>query len=234
MASSARQGLAFTRVVTAAAALAAACVLVLPAAAGAQDIVVNPSGPPKATVLVVHGGGWAFGDATGSLPVAWYLASHGYQAVSIGYPLRSVPASYRVARRKARRYGATLAVGESAGGTIVSWLAARHRVRAAVEVSGPENLPLWGQSNLPSWWLPNIGAGGAAGWKWSPLRRYSRASAPLLGIYSRGDTVVSLAQGQAIAARGAQLQVLESAQHVPLSYFPHALRFLDSANRRPG
>jgi acetyl esterase/lipase len=201
--------------------------LAAPSAAAAQDLVVNPSGPPKATVLVVHGGGWAFGDATGALPVSWYLASHGYRAVSIGYPLRDVPGSYRVARRKAREYGATLAVGESAGGTIVSWLAAKRRVRAAVTVAGPENLPLWGQTSLPSWWLPAIGAGGAAGWKWSPVRRYTRDSAPLLGIYGRRDQVVPLAQGQAIAARGAELQVLDSSQHVPYSYFPSALHFLD-------
>jgi acetyl esterase/lipase len=206
-------------------AMAAVC-LTTPGPAQAHDIVMAPKGRPKATVLVVHLGSWVQGDATSCLPVARFLAAHGYRAVSIDYTLRDVPRSYRQSERKARRYHAAYAVGESAGGSIASWLAARRFVRAAVDVSGPVDLPRWERTSLPAGFLRGIGLSGRAAWEWSPLRRYSVRSAPLLGVYWDRDPWVPLAQGRAIARRGAKLRVLHGRGHVGHTYFRAALRFI--------
>jgi acetyl esterase/lipase len=206
--------------------LATALAVTTPGVAAAHDIVVRPHGRPKATVLVAHLGSWVAGAPKSSLPVSRFLAAHGYRAVSIDYSLRDVPRSYRQAELKARHYHAAFAVGESAGGTIASWLAARRFVRAAVDVSGPEDLPRWERTSLPAGFLRSIGLRGRAAWEWSPLRRYSGRSAPLLGIYWDRDPWVPLTQGKAIARRGAKLRVLLGRGHVGHTYFRAALRFL--------
>ena len=206
--------------------LIAALALALGRSAPARaDIVVNPPAAPRATVVVMHPGGWAYGSAATSLPAARYLARHGYRAVSLDYPLLDVRGSYRYARRAVRRYRAAFAVGESSGGTIASWLAARRRVRAAVAVSAPEDLPLWSATNLYPDYLPIVGLPTGA-WAWSPVRRYSPRSAPLLGIYWTRDPHVPLEQGLLIAQRGARLRVIDGAEHVGMGYLPTALRFV--------
>lgn len=189
------------------------------------DIVVHPRAEPRATVLVMHPGGWVYGSATTALPAARYLARHGYRAVSLDYPLLDVRRSYRYARWAVHRYRATFAVGESSGGTIASWLAARRCVRAAVAVSAPQDLPLWAATSAYPTYLPIVGLPSGA-WEWSPARRYSPRSAPLLGVYWDGDPFVPLEQGRLIARRGARLRVLAGDEHAGSAYYPAALRFI--------
>lgn len=119
---------------------------------------------PAAAVLVVHGGGWRYGDKRRMVGVSRALAQAGFVAFNVNYTLaswarpgfRRQPAELSLAagwiRRNAGRFGVDPtrlgALGSSAGGHLVALLAmanrgplrAGARVRAAVTWSAPFDL----------------------------------------------------------------------------------------------
>lgn len=121
---------------------------------------VAPEGKPKGTILLIHGGAWVWGSSELLRARAVEYAAQGWRAVSIGYPLRDLPAAYYTVKQEALRYGRrAYAVGFSAGGTMATWLAARGMVRAAVNFGGPVDLrrsfgdqrELWKTDDLARW-----------------------------------------------------------------------------------
>lgn len=122
------------------------CAICAPARAAAE-----PSGqarPP--VVLLLHGGGFIFDDASG-MPVAAKLAeAAGFEASYVDYPeydLRGAVAAARSAARRLRAAGRTVyAYGDSAGGTLAALLAERDLVVATATYSPVANLRLFADS----------------------------------------------------------------------------------------
>jgi acetyl esterase/lipase len=126
------------------------------------------------TVLLIHGGGFMLGTPENTYAGETIRAMPNVQVIDIDYPLGNVPAAYDYARKVAayvtemqgRR---PAAYGESAGGAIAGWLAAREDVRGAVSVGAPMNLRAWDPDY--DHWL-GIDDDDYA-WYWSTKRIYS-------------------------------------------------------------
>jgi acetyl esterase len=199
--------------------------------------------PPRAAVLVVHGGGWSGGGRGRMAPVARAVARAGMVAVNVGYT-RSSPlaaghprqldelrATVRWLRRDARRLGidrrAIGAIGSSAGGHLASLLATRGegrldrgaRIAAAVAWSPPVDLPALADHRVlgPAATLLLGCPAAACADRWadaSPLTHVTPDDPPLLLVNSR-DELVPATQAEAMAARLAAAAV------------PHELWLLD-------
>jgi acetyl esterase/lipase len=116
---------------------------------------------PFPVAIVIHGGGWSSSSATlGYMaPVAEALTCAGIATWNIEYrrvpgagawpgTFRDVAAAADFLRELAQRYPLDLsrvvATGHSAGGHLVLWLAARHRLPPDAELYTPNPLPLKG------------------------------------------------------------------------------------------
>jgi acetyl esterase/lipase len=103
------------------------------------DVTCSPSTEPRATVLLIHGGGFLSGSAGLMMPECRAFAAIGYRAVSLDYPIANLAGARAYVFAAARRYrshGRTYAVGSSAGGTLAALLALEGRVDGAV-AAGP-------------------------------------------------------------------------------------------------
>lgn len=132
----------------------------------AGDELADPDAAPRASVVVIHGGSWMYGDKAdlGWRDVCQWLASEGFVAVSINYrlvPAATFPAQLDDAQAAVRwlrdpaqvaRYNLDPdrvgAFGGSAGGNIAALLGTvgsgpwtdDARVAAVVDLSGPTDL----------------------------------------------------------------------------------------------
>lgn len=190
--------------------------------AQASDLVVRPAGKPRGTVILIHGGAWVWGDETIYAPTARYLARRGWQAVSVDYPLRNLPAAYRHVERVARRYrGRAVAVGFSAGGTMSAWLAGRRLVRAAATICGPADLRVFAPMRVQLMWRTG------RLWDWSPARVYHHAERPLLAVGGSEDHLNPPSQVRLYRRRGAHTRIVSGMVHEELPWVRRlALRFV--------
>jgi pimeloyl-ACP methyl ester carboxylesterase len=150
---------------------------------------------PRASLVLFHPGGF------GGLSAAWLrvacrdFARLGFRAVSVEYPLGNYRRAVAFARRAVRR--GSFAVGWSAGGTLAAQVALEHRVRGAAIVSAPVDFTAYGTIGD---WLA-LGVAPAQRVSLSPLFEPAPDPVPMLAMYSRGDRVVTYAQGLRFARR---------------------------------
>lgn len=210
----------------------------LPAApARAGDLVVPARGPERGTALLFRRGAWMGGSESDMLDLAQQFSERGWRGVSVAYPLHDVPGSYQAAAVAATAYRTAseplVAVGESAGGTIAEWLAARARVDRAVAVAAPSDFSRWRliHGGPWPWWPAAVGIEDEL-WRWSPARLYrARTSAPLAVYQSRDDAVVEPAQAREMHARGAELHWLRGDHLADTSWRPAVVAKLTSTRR---
>jgi acetyl esterase/lipase len=201
--------------------------------------------PPRAAVLLVHGGGWSGGGLGRMDPVARAVARAGMVAVNVGYTLASpwaagyprqldeLHATVRWIRRAAGRLGVDRrrigALGSSAGGHLASLLAttgdgplhAGTRIAAAVAWSPPLDLPALAGHRLlgPAATLLLGCPPDACPGRWaaaSPLAHATPDDPPLMLVNSRRE-MVPAAQSEAMADRLSAASV------------PHELRLLEGS-----
>src|ERR1035437_296595 len=143
--------------------------LAYPVAGGTQpaDVYLPPGGGagsamPAPVVVLVHGGGWVFGDRHELAGVAKAVAAHGFIAVNIDYDLAAprfprepdqVRAAVAWARAQAPQWGGDPARmvtwGDSAGGNLAVSVAAggdHAGLQAAISWSGPFDLGALGSA----------------------------------------------------------------------------------------
>lgn len=125
-----------------------------------------PAVSRRAAVLLVHGGGWVFGDRASLADEARRLADAGFTAFSVDYRLAprhrypaaidDVRAALQFVRARAHQYDIDRnrigALGTSAGGHLVALLATRPHhdgLAAIVSWSGPMDLTAAGQARTP-------------------------------------------------------------------------------------
>jgi len=128
--------------------LALALLLAAPlvAALGAPAAVGDP--PSKPVLLLIHGGGFYEGDP-GQMDYAAAIAAEDgrFATVQPAYPLDNLTGAFEhvraVARSLAARGREVYAYGDSAGGAIAAWLAARGYVEAAAAKAPPTALVGW-------------------------------------------------------------------------------------------
>jgi acetyl esterase/lipase len=207
----------------------AACTAVAAVLLASPAAHADPPTSCRPTAIALHGGAFVGRDEMAT--AARELETAGFRVEQVRYPLHDVRLAYRTVAARARRLrGPVLAVGESAGGTIASWLAARGRVDAAVTVGAPQDLTAWlaKQPRLAR----RIGLSTAARqWRYSPARIYRRGEgAPLHAFHYRFDLVVSPEQALAMEPRGAAVSMIDGLGHAaPGIYSPH---WLDAGGRR--
>jgi acetyl esterase/lipase len=156
-------------------------------------------------VLLIHGGGFVFGAPEAVLNRE-AVEQAGVATWSLGYPLGDVRRAYRWTAAAVPKNRPTVAFGESAGGTIAAWLAARRHVDAAITVGAPTDLSRWPESPAHR---EAIGLTTGA-WRYSPARTY-RQQRPLWAIHWTHDPIVPFAH--AAALRGAHLKTLWGGGH---------------------
>lgn len=119
--------------------------------------LTRPDGPPRGTVVVLHGGFWraAYGLELGR-PLAADLAAHGFTAWNVEYRRVGVGGGWpgtlddvaAALDRLAEPFdgtpvdaGAVVAVGHSAGGHLATWLAGRPALPAGAPGAAPRATP---------------------------------------------------------------------------------------------
>ncbi len=108
------------------------------------DIRLPPSGRPEATVVVVHGGFWRERhDRSNAAPMAQALAEHGFAVALLEYRRAGMPGggwpgtcddvgdALDAVSADPSLPAPLVAVGHSAGGHLVAWLASRGQSAAA-------------------------------------------------------------------------------------------------------
>jgi acetyl esterase len=201
-----------------------------------------PSGPPHPAVILIHGGGWAYGDKREFDPEGLKLAGEGFAAFSINYRLSPPGGSWHVpaaiedvhsavawVRANAASYAVDPAhvgaIGSSAGANLALMAATTgvpgvDRVDAAASWSGPTELRQLADQQRG-------GAGEAVrnyvgcapqdcADRWSeasPLEQVTPASAPIY-LANSTDELIPLSQAEEMARALQQAGV------------PHVLRVL--------
>jgi pimeloyl-ACP methyl ester carboxylesterase len=96
----------------------------------------------RPVVLLLHAGGWMFGDTSLTEPLEPIARRAGFKPVEVDYTIGSLPSAFEDAEKAARQYRdrAVYAYGESAGGTMAGWLASQHLVAAAAGNSAVVNI----------------------------------------------------------------------------------------------
>lgn len=202
----------------------------------------------RPAVVMIHGGGWRFGDKASWRPEAERLAARGWVAFSINYRLDEpsvfpaeiddVQAAVRWVRANASEYGVDpnriAAIGESAGGHLTAMLATLGdggaRIRAGAAWSPPTDLTALAGSRGDGWARPLLGCTretcpDTLGQS-SPVNHVDGNDAPLYIAHST-DELVPLSQAQSMADKLKAAGV----EH-RLDVFPgsrHALDFRDDA-----
>lgn len=168
------------------------------------------------TVLLLHGGGWVFGNAAEmdryrpALPRGAKVISVEYTLCDYRKGLRDIE---RVARRERRRGRRVLAVGWSAGGGYATALAARRQVDAAVDLAPVIDYPHWGTPL--SWHFARVDTL-AARRALAPSSFYRRTSAPVRIVQGTADAESDPAPNRQFARRWPQVRIrmIRGAGHV--------------------
>jgi alpha-L-fucosidase 2 len=200
------------------------------------DAYIPEKSRPQPAVILVHGGGWEAGDKRTYIQ-PWFpvFSKAGLAWFSIDYRLapkdrfpaavEDVEDAVRYLQKHAARFNIDperiALVGESAGGHLVSLVAARGkvRVRAAVSFYGIHDIELWRRQRgeMPK----NIAQflGTADPKQASPITFVTKNTPPMLFIHGTEDRGVPLAQSAAMCAAmkaaGARCEVyaVEGAPH---------------------
>ena len=207
-------------------------------------------------VIVVHGGGWRFGDKRRMSSISRALALRGFVAFNVNYTLawwgvpgfprqpRELGAAVGWVRRNAAHFGLDPArigaLGSSAGAHLAALhaltgrgpLGAGARVRAVAAWSGPFDLARLGRPALVPAVETFLGCGlavcGQRPGAASPVEHVSPGDPPML-IVSSEDELVPVGQARAIAARLASAGVPHALWVLPGSR--HAIEYADTALR---
>jgi acetyl esterase/lipase len=195
-------------------------------ASGLEMDIYTPEAPNGMAVLVVHGGGWWSGTRTKIGLSCQNLADDGYTCFSPEYRLSGAApfpaANHDVAAAvqyiRSLGFSRLGAVGFSAGGNLVGWLAARGVVDVAVSWSAPSKLPgLTWDSPVGS---PVLRFAPTAAKRQAASPALSKISVPLL-VVSSNNELMPLGQANALYRAGIaqkHLTVLPGTKHA-LSYF---------------
>jgi acetyl esterase/lipase len=175
----------------------------------------EPSGPyagepPRALVLLIHGGGWRGPNLrafTAQLEPARQLQRLGFATAVVEYRraaagIRDVVNTYRVGRE---RFGPTVPIcasGSSAGGHLALMLAVREpELACAIDRAGPTNLTSLAQQRGGRYAyrvaVRMFGRNRLAAL--SPVRHAPSINARLLLIYAANDPLAPLEQGRELA-----------------------------------
>jgi acetyl esterase/lipase len=177
-----------------------------------------PSGTPKGTVVVVHGGFWkaAYGLSLGR-PLARSLVEHGWAAWNVEYrrvgdgggvpeTLDDVAAAIDALAAQDVPRGRVLALGHSAGGHLATWAASRGRFdRWPVKVELTGVVSQAGVLDLWSAYAEGLGGGAVQAFLGHPPGPGDLSADPLHQvpldipvhcIHARGDDIVPLSQSR--------------------------------------
>jgi fermentation-respiration switch protein FrsA (DUF1100 family) len=166
-----------------------------------------PARNPRGAALILHGNAGNISHRLGYLLMFYRL---GYASVLIDYrgygksggapgeegTYRDAEAAwqYLTEARKLKPRDIVV-VGESLGGGIATWLAAKYPPRALVLLSTFTSVPDFGAQVypwLPVRWLARI--------KYDNLSRIAKIAVPVLIAHSRDDDIIPFSQGQALFA----------------------------------
>jgi fermentation-respiration switch protein FrsA (DUF1100 family) len=177
----------------------------------------SPGKPERGTVLFLHGNA---GNISHRLDYLMMFKRLGFATLIVDYRgygqstgTPSEEGTYRDASAALRWLsesrgilpGAVVLVGESLGGAVASWLAARHRPRALVLLSTFTSVPDLGAKIYPFLPVRLISR-----FSYDNLERIVRIKAPVFVAHSRDDDIVPFAHGRALfAAAGEPKQFLE-------------------------
>ena len=178
-----------------------------------------PSGTPKGTVVVIHGGFWkAAYDLSLGRPLAASLAAHGWAAWNIEYrrvgngggdpqTLDDVAAAIDALAGQDVPRDRVLALGHSAGGHLATWAASRGRFdqwKTKVDLTGVVSQA--GVVDLWAAYAENLGSGAVQGFLGhppgppdipvDPLHQVP-LDIPVHCVHGIGDEVVPLSQSRA-------------------------------------
>jgi fermentation-respiration switch protein FrsA (DUF1100 family) len=173
--------------------------------------------PARGTVLFFHGNA---GNISHRLDYLLMFKGLGYDVLIVDYRgygqstgAPSEEGTYRDAMAASRwlsesrgiRPGVVVLVGESLGGAVASWLAARHRPQALVLLSTFTSVPDLGAKIYPFLPVRLISR-----FSYDTLERIGRIKAPVFVAHSRDDDIVPYAHGRTLfAAAGEPKQFLE-------------------------
>lgn len=173
--------------------------------------------PARGTVLFFHGNA---GNISHRLDYLLMFKRLGYAVLIVDYRgygqssgAPSEEGTYRDAMAASRWLSgsrgippaAVVLVGESLGGAVASWLAARHRPRALVLLSTFTSIPDLGAKIYPFLPIRLLSR-----FSYDTLERIRRIDAPVFVAHSRDDDIVPYAHGRTLfAAAGEPKQFLE-------------------------
>jgi acetyl esterase/lipase len=169
--------------------------------------------PPRAIVLLIHGGGFVAGTPH-LRPLADRLRAEGLCARSVGYrldgdPVHAIHDVRAQVVREQRRGRRVYLYGLSAGATIAASLAARGKVAGAVAVAPVTDFGRYHGNPI------------ARARQATRLLRRVHHPAPLLVVHGRDDTVVPFETSVAFVARDPQARLLAVPAGAPM---PDAVR----------
>lgn len=166
-----------------------------------------PDGPPRAAIVLFHGGGWTVGEASWIYPTARLLAEQGMVAFSVDYrlanqgnvtPFDSV-ADARAAVRWVRAHAADLGVdpkriaagGISAGGHLAAVTALLDEPSSAEGSSRPDLLVLWSAALAVGndGWFTRLAGGRVQAQTLSPDRLVRTGLPPTIVLQGAEDSV---------------------------------------------
>jgi acetyl esterase/lipase len=178
---------------------------------GVKAALGMPSGkfagqPPKAVLLIIHGGGWLGNNPaqfTVSLTVAKGYQNLGYETVAVEYRagaqgIEDVDGIYRRVRRMVGPRMPICATGGSAGAHIALMLAVRHPdLDCVIALGGPTDLPALAKeaSGKTGNELATSAFGSGDLAKYSPALHGGQIKAKVLLAYAANDPIVPVQQG---------------------------------------
>jgi acetyl esterase/lipase len=174
----------------------------------ARDVICQPHGTSRATVLYFHPGGLVVGRASDpdNVEVCQEFAARGYRTRVVDFPLLDLPGAVRAAKRgAAREHARTYAVGFSSGGTLAALLAARGRVAGAATFSAPTDLLTW-PSDEHAW--DKFHTTRAERMAASPYYQITARITPILVMHDPQDLVVAFDQATRFVARAPRARLV--------------------------
>jgi acetyl esterase/lipase len=201
----------------------------------------RPSGTPKGTVVVIHGGFWrAAYDLSLGRPLARSLVEHGWAAWNIEYrrvgdgggdpqTLDDVAAAVDALAEQDLPLDRVLALGHSAGGHLATWAASRGRFerwRARVELTGVVSQA--GVLDLWSAYAENLGTGAVQAFLGHPpgpddvpvdALHQAPLDVPVHCVHATGDETVPISQSLSYVRAATRARVRASLTAVEGDHF---------------